>query len=385
MRHSFPTRRSSDYLADELPNIPLRDSDDLSLKRKKRYFDTDISGVATLHVTPTFLGSFEGYASVHILTKDLNRIATLPREAHWQAFCSSFGISKRRCAVWQESAIVRHLDRVVGWTARPFQLLDIRSRRLDAVDEIEDAMQALRAFAKAEEPEKKQLQLRRLLATAYPLELSQTLIALVGEDSVTRRIQFTTNPKGNGAETSKAMFKMLDGKRIVRGPKTPPPARYDTTQDTEAKFNPANISFAGIKPVVRKLALFRSEDMDSTDGRTELAVRLYATRLDEAEDLNIYVRVEQIGKVQLAKLKLAEDVISVPIADAAFDFEAGTSNYLVRLTGPNAAIQSLLLSQAVELGGSFRATFGVSTNGVLWSDENHIEFRMENGKLLPLQ
>jgi hypothetical protein len=116
-----------------------------------------------------------------------------------------------------------------------------------------------------------------------------------------------------------------------------------------------------------------------------LAVRLYGVKLEDATEVHIYVRLEQTGKVQLAKFKLAEEVFDVPVGEAAFDFAAGTSNYLLRLSGPRSILTNILLNEALSLGGDFRATFAISTNGKAWSDERYVNFHIEDGKLLPIE
>ncbi|MCX6126509.1 MAG: hypothetical protein NTV34_17375, partial [Proteobacteria bacterium] len=375
-------------LLGELPGIPIRDEEKLEQRRRTTAFETDLKKPLNLHTTPTHLGSFEGYASVHIRTTDLNRIADQPKDAMWGAFCRGFNISRNRCGIWQESAFSRDLDRAGGVMATPLNLFDIFLSRLDALSEIEDAIDALQMFKRDADPTKKRDHLRRLLSTAYPLALAHALMELAGPENISRNVQLGTTPKGNGSEAAKSLFKAVNGRRFHRGPKDPEAARYDSTLDTESKFNPANVTFAGARPHIKRLALFR-EDEDPISGDTNLtavprlSVRLYATRLEDAPDIRIYVRVEQTGKVQLAKFKLAEQVFEVPIAEAGFDFEAGTSNYLLRLTGPKAVIQSMILSEAISLGGTFRATFAVSTNGITWSDESHLDFRIDNGLLLP--
>jgi hypothetical protein len=45
-------------------------------------------------------------------------------------------------------------------------------------------------------------------------------------------------------------------------------------------------------------------------------------------------------------------------------------------------IANVISEEAIASGGEFKLTLAVSTNGLLWSDEKHLEFRIEDGKLL---
>jgi hypothetical protein len=374
-----------DLIAD-LPEIPVRDSELQEARRKSNMFISDVNIPTNLHTTPTHLGTFEGYASVHFQTSDLDRIASLPNEPIWAAFCNSFGISKNRCGRWQGSTFLRNIDRMGGWLTTPLELVDVRFPRMNALDEIEDATRALRFFKSERDPEIKRDRLRQLFATSHPLQVAQALIDLAGPENISRNVQLGTNPKGNGPDSAKNLFRKINGKRFHRGPRTPPPARYDTTQDIESKFNQANLTFYGVKPRLKKISLFRQASSQAAVLSGEiphLAIKVYASRLEEASETRIYLRLEQTGKVQLAKFKLAEQVFEIPVGQASFDFEAGTSNYLIRVTGPQAVVSSLLLSEAISLGGNFRATLAISTNGSLWSDERHVDFRISDGMLLP--
>lgn len=371
-------------LISQLPEIPIRDSDLQELRRKQATFTSDISTPKLLHTTPTHLGSFEGYASVHFTTEDLNRAVERNNEDMWSAFCSSFGVSVERCQSWQESTLSRNLDRTVGWIVFPMKLFDVRFPRLDAVDEIEDAMQALRSYYRSTDPETKRNDLRRLLNTEHPLELTEAILNLAGIDNVARNVQLGTKPKGNGPDSAKNLFKSINGKRFHRGPKTPKTARYDSTLDIESQFNPANLKFLGVKPRIRKITLFReNSDLETKSSTPQISARLYGAKIRDAKDVQIYVRIEQTGQIQLAKFKLAEQVFEIPLTESAIDFSADTNNYLIRLSGPQSVMSSMLLSEAFSLGGDFKVTFAISTNGAVWSDEKALEFRIEDGRLLP--
>lgn len=380
-------------IASEIPQIPTRDYPLEVRRRKQIAYAVDTDPPMRLHVTPTHLGQFEAYAAVRMTMQDLTRIANMPREQLWSAFCEAFDVARVRCQTWQESTLSRTIDRLPGWAILPAAVFDFRVPRLAAIDEIEDSIHALKAYAHSPRPETKRDELRKLFATNYPLQLTQALLSLSDLTAVPRSIQLTANPKGNGPDSAKELFRKIDGKRFRGGPKFPPPARYDSTVDVENNFNPANLSFYGVKPRIRKLSLFKEDVPTKSIQRSAIgdhpipaiAVRMYGSRLDATQDVHIYVRLEQTGRVQLAKFKLIEEVIDLPTAEAGFDLAAGTSNFLLRVSGPFSKLANALASEALALGGAFKLTFALSANGIIWSDERSLEFRIEDGKLLPVE
>lgn len=380
-------------IAEELPQIPTRDFQ-LEVKRRRQLaYAVDTDSPMRLHVTPTHLGAFEGYAAIRMTAQDLTRIAQRPREELWAAFCEAFNIVRARCDSWQDSSVSRALDRSMGWLVLPAAVFDFRFPRLAAVEEIEDSIRALKAYASTSKPEPKRDELRKLFATNYPLQVTEALLFLSDLNQVPRSIQLVANPKGNGPDSAKELFRKIDGKRFRGGPRFPPPARYDSTLEVENNFNPANLSFSGVKPKVRKLSLYKEDIPDNSLKRSSiddspipaLAVRLYGSRLDATNEVHIYVRLEQTGRVQLAKFKLIEEVVDLPTSAAGFDLASGAGNFLVRISGPNSNVSSILASEALALGGSFKMTFALSANGVMWSDERSLEFRIEDGRLLPIE
>ena len=374
---------------DNLPAIPIRDSKLQSKRRREAWFISDNDPPDQLHVTPTHLGAFEGYGSIRMSTHDLDVIANQPRERIWADFCRAYQMSKKACQISQSSLFSRNVRRMGGWILSPLKLLNLRWAKADEIDEIEDAVQALKAYQKDHTPEGRKEHLRRLFATEYPLELTRSLLSLADTKLVPRSVVLRTDPKGHGSDEAKDLFKKLNGRRFRSEAPFPPPARYDSTKDVENKFNPANITFSGTKPRMQKVSLYKEESTEAQKIENDdseipaLATRIYCERMEGSETAKIYIRVEQTGKVQLAKFKLIEEVIEVPLEDNELGFAVGVSNFLVRLTGPKSTLTSLLANEAMRLGGNFKLTLAVSGNGVIWSDEKSLEFKVEDGKLLP--
>ncbi|MCX6118940.1 MAG: hypothetical protein NT027_15500 [Proteobacteria bacterium] len=389
-------RFSNIDLFDEVPTFRMRDESLQTERRKRIAFDTDLNKPVNMHITPTHLGSFEGYAALRMDMVELNRIAELPSETLWLRLCDAFAVFEQDCETFHDSLFRRNIDRLKGWSVLPFRLVDIRFPRFDAMDEIENTIQSLRSYQKASNPESKRDYLRKLFATEHPLEVTQGLLSLANENYIPRIVRLVTKPKGNGKEAAKDAFQKMDGLRIRRGPKMPEPARYDTTVETDSKFNPENLSFLGVKPGVKKLLLTytnvkrenlfseKPEDQASTaksETPKELNLQIQVNRFNPETKFYVYIKMEQTGKVQLAKFKLIEQVaiLEPSTLETILGSEAVKFNFPV--LGPNSTIANLVANEAMNLGGAFRITVAVSPDNQSWSNEHHIDFSYDNNIL----
>jgi hypothetical protein len=383
---------------DGLPRFDTREPSLLARRRRAAFLQDDHSPRHVLHVTPTHLGRFEGYASIRVTNAQMMAIAAKTRLELWQAFCKSFGVNKAaKCATWEKSLLWRNFYRVSALASKPMRLLDFRWQAADTIDEVEESVSALKTFHKVKTPEEKQTALRSLFATEYPIERVNALLSLLDTTEVPRSIELEAQPKGNAPDDVKDRFRKINGQRFNGDKSFPPPARYDSTKDTEKKFDPANLTFSGSKPTLRKISLYR-EDTPERSPRAKnhgksgakqrqespnLVVKLTVSKLKVPDFVHVYAKLEQAGKLQLAKLKLFEDVVDIPIA-VDTDF-AGPDrvNLLVRLSGPQSVLANMISEDSLSSGGEFRLTLAVSSNGLLWSDEKALEFQVQDGRLSP--
>jgi len=375
-----------------LPEFTTREDEELSKRRREIYFNNDSDEKHRLHVTPTHLGRFEGYASIRMTNDQLLAVANLPRVDLWKKFCKSFSISDEElCLTWESSLLWRNLYRLNGLLTRPLRLIDYRIRSADAADEIENAVAALRDFASTQTPVEKQAALRRLFSTEYPLEVVEALLLLSDLRDIPRSCELQTKPKGNASREVKDRFKLMDGHRFTSERAFPPPARYDSTKDTERNFDPANLALTGTKPRVKKITLFKEPELttpsDSSPQKSPavapiLSTKIAVSKISGKSHLNVYVKLEQAGRLQLAKLKLIEDVIDVPVAVEGSSAAAlDRANFVIKLSGPGSLLANVMSEESLASGGEFRLTLAISANGLIWSDEKSLEFRIEGGEL----
>ena len=378
---------------DGLPQFQIRDPEALIKRRKEVFFSNDSSFRHRLHITPTHLGQFEGYASVRMSYAQMMAVAKLPRVELWKRFCRVFEVSdEETCLLWEKSLLWRNIYRMGGIFTKPLRLIDYRITAADTVDEIEDAIAALKEFEKELKPKEKQEALRSLFATEYPMERVEALLHLSDISQIPRSVEIQTKPKGYASDEIKDKFKRMDGHRFTSERAFPPPARYDTTKETETKFDPANLTFAGAKPRLKKITLYKdtvsrhSKPLDSANGEKPtiapiLVSRIAASKIGSADHLRVYVKLEQTGRIQLAKFKLFEEVVDVPLPSESVSTLPDRANFLIKLSGPQSLLTNVVSEESLSAGGAFRLTIAISSNGIIWSDEKSLEFRVEAGEL----
>ena len=377
---------------DGLPKFETREPELLARRRRRVFLSHDQKTGKNIHVTPTHLGRFEGYASVRITNTQMMEIAAKPRAEIWGALCKSFEVSNAAtCNAWEQSLFWRNLYRAASLVSKPLRLLAFKWTAADAVDEIEDAVSALKRFSKLKAPEEKQTSLRSFFATDYPIQRVQGLLMLANLSQVSRSIELETQPKGNAPEDVKNRFKKLDGHRFSGQKVFPPPARYDSTKDVENKFDPSNLTFSGVRPKLKKISLYREniaiggkklENPKDASHSLVLISRILATNLAKSERALVYAKLEQSGKIQLAKLKLFEDVLEIPLTTDGKIPTQDRANLVIKLSGPQSILANLLSEESLASGGEFKLTLAVSGNGLLWSEEKTLEFQIEGGLLL---
>jgi hypothetical protein len=374
-----------------LPTFDTREPELLARRRRQVFLSHDHKSSQLIHITPTHLGRFEGYASVRLTNAQLLDIAAKPRAQLWQAFCRSFNISNvEQCSSWERSLFWRNLHRTSSILAKPLRIIDLQWESADAVDEIESAVSSLKQFHKERTPEAKQIALRSFFATDYPIQRIQGLLLLSNLSQVPRSIELETQPKGNAPDDVKNRFKKMDRLRFTGDKEFPPPARYDSTKDIEHKFNPSNLTFSGVRPRLKKISLYREEHArprhlgknETTANQGPLLVsRIKAAKFGASLHVLVYAKLEQSGKIQLAKLKLFEDVVEVPLVFDENLTNLDTANFVIRLSGPQSLLANVISEESLASGGEFKLTLAVSGNGILWSEEKTLEFQIKDGKL----
>ena len=92
---------------------------------------------------------------------------------------------------------------------------------------------------------------------------------------------------------------------------------------------------------------------------------------------------EQAGRIKIGKLELAEKVIELPPAVPDDHAKLDTQDFGFYMTGPLSPLTSFIFDQAVNAGDELLVTVAASADGVVWSNDRSLEFRVVNGRLEP--
>lgn len=381
---------------DDYEKIEIRDSDDQMQRRRQAFLDAHREKTRRLHVTPIYLGRFGADAAVTFSTDAINRIAARPENEIWTKFAEAYGVDPEPWSTPENRLKMGTQSRwLLAGLAYPFRLFNLRSPTVDAINETDRAVKALKLYHQVETPIEKQEAFFALFNTSFPQYLTRALLLLSDMDLVPRVVTLSTSSKGGGYPGQKARFRALNNKVFKSAAAFPEPERYRIAEEQLAAFYPGSVRELRRKPIITELkvstrrlppgVLLRTGKIvdDSDLRRRHLYLRLGVKHLGTGQNGKVFLRFEQSGKIQFAKLALAEKVVElapVPIVNRGPE-GLDAQYYETFLSGPLSPLSSFVFDQALDLGGEFRLAIASSQDGTIWSDEKSVKFRYENGRL----
>jgi hypothetical protein len=376
-------------IKDDLPKIPVRDEASELKRRRQIYFTTDLDTPDTLHVTSSLLGAIEISSAIRFSRSDLMGVANASNEEKWKVFCDVYQVDSNRCLGLQQSAIIRTIDRIGSLMSFVPKTMALQVPRLDALDEIWDALNALACLQKNPSAIEFQKCLRQLLDTDHPIQLAKALVGLMRVEKIFRSVQISTTPKGHGPASAKELFGKINGKRFSAGDLSRFSDRVDKSREVDSKFDPTHLTFFGIRPVPRRLSLRHITSFElsplslSSEKEIPNLILEVEAPLVRGKDIKAYVfvRLVETGRINLAKFKLVESVIEPSDLSIDFDFQTGLLRVSKELTGERGLVSGILASEILKAGGDFRLSLSYSYDRVHWSEEKHLDFRLQDGKL----
>ncbi len=379
----------------DIPKIGFRDQVLLSNRRQKGFFYRPEDSGINQHVVPTYLGRFAAKATMVINTKELNRILNRSDKEMWTAFARAFG---KDADSWGDEKNREGLAFQSQWfpafLALPLRLFNLRFKSIDAIAEITYRIDALKRLRMAEKPLKKLEVAYDLFDTNYPKELMRSLLMLSNRTNVPRKVSLVAKPKGGARHNLKLLFRKANGRVFSAGPQFPEPGRYSRAKKKLAAFYLDQPREHTNKPLLRTLKIGTKKLKESfkfaagtsvDDIRKQKAVnhafvKLSVQNANHLKPLQIYVRVEQAGKIKFGKLELAEAVLKLDPLKVSKS-RPDRLNYEFYLSGPASPLSNFLYNQVVDLGDDFAVTITVSREGIIWSDSKTFEYHFEGGLL----
>lgn len=394
-------RHVSGLSLDLLPEVSVRDPMAESEYRRARFFSGPDLTPFSLHVTPAFLGRFGAQLLMSFSAKDLEQVLQRSDDEIWAAFAEANGLDKRG---WVErgrnSGWLDGLWWLSSYVMAPLRLINVRWQTIDAMKEGRSFARSLGALRGKNSPEAMLDGFGRLLNTSYPETLLKALLLLADSSKVSRRIVFSTEPKGRISDTERQAFKKMNNMVFTGGVPIPPPSRYSRSKEKLAGFYLDRPQDGKNRPQILRIDVVSQEvptslqflqgaqgggDWVPNDAGLQDRHVLMNVVVNGAPShglIKMFVKVEQAGRLKVGKLELAERVIDVPRLSVSPEApDRGT--YELYLTGPLSPLKGFWFERAVRQGDQFHVSVSVSVDGVEWGDSRSFEFLYENGRLMP--
>jgi hypothetical protein len=373
----------------DVPEIPLRVSEDIAEKRREATLIDPTRDIHNLHVTPTYLGRTTIHAGVYFPYSQLQKIFKSSEAKMWRAFAKVYGLNPKDWDTKKKRSTFSTKARwLTAGLAYPLRLFNFRIPGADAITEMSDRISALKRLKESREPLKLLDDFYDLLETDHPAHLTAALLELADLSEVPRSISFSTERKGDDRGENKRIFASLNGKVYQSRAKFPVTDRHDAIREKEALFDPKNVREVRDQPYISHILVSTKPvttlGEDKLVQQNHIQVQINVKNIPVHTEAKVLARIEEAGKLNIARLLLAEGV--VPIAPESFSpSEEGTKNnvatYTFFLTGPESPFSTFLLDRAVAGGSSFDVTLSVAVDDV-WTKEKKISFRFQDGKLL---
>jgi hypothetical protein len=379
----------------DIPKIDFRDNVLLRDRRIAGYFRRPEDASTSLHVVPTYLGQFSAKASIVIDTKELRGILNKTDDQLWTAFAKTFSMDYKS---WGRGAYRDTLSFQKRWfgafLAIPLKLFNVRFRNVDAISEIYHRIDAIKRLREAKRPLDMLDISYELFDTNYPRELMRTLLMLTNRSNVPRKVSIAAKPKGGARHVLKKKFRKANGRVFTAGPNFPRPDRYARAKKKLAAFYLDQPRERVNKPLLRKLHIstknlprkFKFEDgtdkseIQKQRGKRHAFINFSVQNTSPNGPLQVYVRVEQAGKIKFGKLELSERVLKLRPLNSKKS-KLSVMEYEFYLSGPNSPMSNFVYDKVVDLGDEFAVTITVSREGLIWSDSKTFEYSLEDGIL----
>lgn len=378
----------------DVPEFDLVDAKRLAEFRQKRLFDEPENDIFRVHVMPQHIGGFGAYSVVHFSKNQIEKLVNLSEDSIWRAFARAFGENERD---WWDSEKRDRFVNQLGWLKYffmiPARIFQVKSASADFIAETTNAIRQLKQVKESQSPTDQLDAFYRLFDSDYIPEITRALLELADLDAVPRNVRFSVQPKGLADQRLKDLYRTLNNKVFHEGPVLPVSTRYQVAQEKIAEFYLDRPRDGSNKPSISRVFLTSQQiplslrSLPYSETAAPLKHDKHAIIMLECKNtrnnspLKVFVRVEQAGKLKLGKLHLAEQVFDILPLDEQSRGIPDLLRYEFYLTGPLSPVSSFLFEEAVEAGDSLSVTIAVSADGVVWSSERQLEFRLVNGRL----
>lgn len=376
----------------QLPLDDLPTFERIAPERRKNYeaagyFASPESQTFLIHPMDQHLGDFSAVASVFVSTSALEEILRMDEHEWWEAFAKAFDQDDPQR--WGDKGRGKDFGLQARWLPStllfPLRLLNVRSPSIDAIREITGRIDGLKRLRKSLDPIEARNSLHKFFDSDYADLTVQALLNMIDAERLPRSIQFYAKAKGNAADEVKDRFNQINGRVIKSKAQFPALERYGWLKERLGEFSPASVKERRNRPAITKILVDSVDAEASVQPVVEkrVRIRLFAKNLAPDTPTRIFARIEQLGRMSLGKLVLAENVFRLePMPqEGAGKQPLDVQEFEFFLNGKGSPLEGFVYDRALASGGDFGVSLSVSSDGVVFSNERQFQFRLEDGKL----
>lgn len=270
-------------------------------------------------------------------------------------------------------------SRFINLLLSPLRVVGIE-RVIDASEsELEYRTSLLEEFNKIVDPEEHLDRFSELFETDFPFELTSAIVQTVGKYKAPRTLTLYTKAAKGLSPIDKLNFDKLNRLKYKRGKKFDYWDRYSVASKKTQAFNPLKTLSKRSRLYIKSASLqtnFR-EVKKKTSLPFQLKISLKGLPKN-TKDLNVYLKFENAGKLDLGRLVLSEAVLEKRIGNISGVPSEGV--VLVNLY-EDEELKTFLLEQAINLSGDIKLTMALSDNRGHWSSLRTMTFTFRNNRL----
>ena len=360
--------------------LPIRNQQRLDAYRSDVSLSNPLNDIERLFVTPTTLGKLTVDGAIYFSTEAIDKLKSMSNRDLMRYFLQGYNIDSIISVDDMISgSFVSWLGRLGSFLTVPFKVLNYDLLVADAVNEVSSRMDAINSLRAANSPEEIVMSLQDLSDTNYPLNLAISLNSALG-DTLPRSIRFQTKASRRGDLASRKFFESMNRRVYKAGGALPNISRYQYVRDQLKRFNPQSMREVRRRPQIKSLELSKVE---GSAYPFDFNLAIEVTDVADYDDLRVFIRLEQSGKVNVGRFLLAEAVMSAKRKAWLGGDDERRGLVEVRVNPDSGRFDGFLIKQAFELGGGFNAWVSISSDGSLWSEDRQIKFSYENKSLGP--
>lgn len=328
------------------------------------------------HIPDPVGGSFNARVSVFLNPQDLHYLAELPRQKILEGIKSAFDLKAKFL-----NTINNRFSHIYGGAYNGLyhflRFFTVSSEFLQKATSAHQAFYYHKELKKSSNsPEDFRDSLMSFFSSNKPELFMKALREWLKGRKYPVNMSIGTKPQNQSDPGIRQLFGSLNGKLIDNGVPFPSTSRYRIAKSKINAFLPNHL-----KDQRKRIHLIRASFSDqSVSDQANLHISIDSDNFPKNRDeMRVYIKVQQAGKVQFGKLVLIEEILTLPVVHDEIDLDSATSSFFV--TGPQSPFKNFLLQQALDFGGEFRVSLSISTKDYAWSHVTQFTFKYEDGQV----